>query len=389
MRMRGLFLLLMMVGVSSGFLYLDVVADDQKKLEDYTEQELESLEQKIWESIAPEEKESFQQLNVVSRQLTQVAELAATELGKNGTAIREKASRILSAFNELKVHRRFQVRRVDLMWVAEYYRKAGEHVELAHAQTEKWITSFVRDGRIEILNGPEANSGWGRAEMEKAMSYANLAEELLIASKLREYQTLEQRGSATNQEKPQVDAQGNPVASGASNHAFCARCGTELGIRTGFFNSHDTIRAIREAKDLQEASGEVHKMSLSESSLWIEGDEANQSPDIASASRMAYVRGFLEAQQLWEWEIQLAKHVGGPHPIRDVTHTLDGATYEEVVDLMMRFYKENPEYHRVADPAVVIIGIVPRLRRGEAAIPPETQAAWDLLKQTNASQDGR
>ena len=76
---------------------------------------------------------------------------------------------------------------------------------------------------------------------------------------------------------------------------------------------------------------------------------------------MAYIAGFLDALQLEEVN---------ETEIKQFLIDCEGMTLGQLSEMMLKFYKENPEL-RNTKPADFLIGIVPKLRKGLSLVPAE------------------
>jgi len=76
---------------------------------------------------------------------------------------------------------------------------------------------------------------------------------------------------------------------------------------------------------------------------------------------LSYVAGFFDAIALFE--LNSSKMAG-------ISTALDGMDLTQVVDSVTKFYRENPQW-RDYHPALVIIAVLPRIRKGLPPVPPQ------------------
>lgn len=112
-----------------------------------------------------------------------------------------------------------------------------------------------------------------------------------------------------------------------------------LGLSAGA----DDIRRIRPIRSPDD-------MRLTLASAWTR----ESSPGQTQLFKMAYVAGFWDAVSLNE---------AGSQAIQEWTRELAGMDIEQIVATMDKFYSDYPQW-RDWSPAIVLVGIVPRLRKG-------------------------
>ena len=108
------------------------------------------------------------------------------------------------------------------------------------------------------------------------------------------------------------------------------------------------IKPMRTADDLL----------LSPSTAWL---GATQLPGQGGTMvNLSYVAGFFDAVALFD--------LNAPR-IKEVSAALERMDLAQVTDSVTKFYRENPQW-RDYHPALVIIGVLPRIRKGLSPVPP-------------------
>ncbi len=84
-------------------------------------------------------------------------------------------------------------------------------------------------------------------------------------------------------------------------------------------------------------------------------------------SYSTYVAGFLDAVVLQEAE-KIQKNPSYSLNIKQFLEECQGMSIGQLADTMLMFYKENPQW-RDMKPVIVLISVIPRLRKGLPPIP--------------------
>lgn len=99
-------------------------------------------------------------------------------------------------------------------------------------------------------------------------------------------------------------------------------------------------------------------LRLSPAAAWI-GASKLPGQD-GTLANLSYVAGFFDAVALFE---------SNALKIKEVSAALDGMDLEQVTESVTKFYQDNPQWRDFL-PAVVIIGVLPRIRKGLPPVPP-------------------
>lgn len=93
--------------------------------------------------------------------------------------------------------------------------------------------------------------------------------------------------------------------------------------------------------------------------LW---DSTSAPSSELEVAKLAYVQGFWDAITLMDAKAKALPQLSAQY---------DGMTVTQVVATMDKFYRENPQW-RDYKPAVVLVTIIPRMRKGLPPVPPDT-----------------